>query len=100
MNTHLLIEMVILTLIIALYFTVAAQHDNNSWLKAIVLGVAITLLGLLPGMYGMLGWAVGFAAGIFIIMKVAGQPLSGAFIFLFVVALLQYVVQIGVVKYF
>ncbi len=99
MMTNLFIEIIILFILLLFYFSVANSHDNNNWLRALVLAVAIPTLGLIPNYIGIVGWLIAIVIALVLISKVLGQSFAGSFLFLMIVGLAQYIIQLGIHKF-
>jgi hypothetical protein len=97
---NIFIEIVILFVLILFYFSVSNPNDsNNNWLRALVLGFAIPVLGLLPSYIGIIGWLIAFVVALMLISKSTGQDFGGSLLFLIIIGFVQYIVQLGIYKF-
>lgn len=93
--TNLFIEIIILFVLLVFYFSVANSHNNN-WLRALVLAVALPVLGILPNYMGVIGWIIAIIVALALISKLICQSFSGSLLFLMVLGLVQYIIQLGI----
>jgi len=94
--TNLFIEIIILFILLLFYFSVSNSNDKNNWLRALVLAVAIPVLGFLPKYMGIIGWLIALVFALVLISKVLGQSFAGSLLFLIIVGLAQYIIQLGI----
>lgn len=80
------------------YFSSSNSGDNKNWGRALILAVAIPLASIAPIYFGILGWLVALIIVLVLISKLTGQSVVGSFLFLLVVCLMQYIIQLGVAK--
>lgn len=99
MTTDLIVEIVVLFIILMLYFSSSKTGDGSDVIRALILAVAIPLLGLLPIYIGVFGWLIALIVALVLISKLTGQSLTGSVLFLIVIGLLQYVIQLGISKF-
>ncbi len=99
MMTNLFIEIIILFFLLLFYFSVANSHNNNNWLRALVLAIALPVLGLIPNYIGIVGWLIAFVIALVLISKIIGQSFAGSLLFLMIVGLAQYIIQLGIYKF-
>lgn len=95
----LIVQVVALFIIIYLYLSSAKIGDGNDFISALVLAIAIPLLGILPIYIGVIGWLVAIIVALILISKVTGQSIAGSVLFLIVIGFIQYLVQIGLSRF-
>lgn len=93
------IQIVILFVLLILYFSSTNAGDASNWSRALVISVALPLLGMLPNYLGVIGWLAAIVLSLMLISKILGQSISGSFFFLIILGLLQYLILLGVQKY-
>jgi hypothetical protein len=92
------IQIVILFILLMLYFSATNSGDSNNWGRSLILAVAMPLVGIAPVYFGILGWLVALIIVLVLISKLTAQSITGSLLFLIVIGLAQYVIQIGLVK--
>ncbi len=96
---NIIIEIVILFVLLLFYFSVSNPDDSNNWSRALVLGVTLPVLGLLPNYMGIIGWLIALIVALILISKSMGQSFSGSLLFLIIIGLVQYIIQLGIYKF-
>ncbi len=94
-----LIEIIILFILLFFYFSISNPHENNNWLDALVLAIALPLLGFIPNYMGIIGWFIAIVIALVLISKLLGQSFSGSLLFLMIIGLVQYIIQLGIYKF-
>ena len=98
--TNLFLEIIILFILLLIYFSTTNSRDNNNWLRAVVLAIAIPLLiDFLPSYIGILGWFIGIIIILVLISKMLGQSITGSLLFLLVIGIVEYIIRIGIYQY-
>ena len=93
---NLFIEIGILFALLLFYFSASSPSDKNNWLRALILAVTIPVLGLLPNYMGIIGWLIALVIALVLISKSLGQSFAGSLLFLIVIGLVQYIIQLGI----
>ncbi|MEI6345620.1 MAG: hypothetical protein WCO79_00045 [bacterium] len=96
---NVIIQIVALFVALVAYFSMLNAQDKNNWVRALVLAVAIPLLGLLPVFMGGWGWLIGFVVALLLVSKVLGESFGGSLLFLIGIGIVQTVVQLVVNKF-
>ncbi len=99
LTTNLFIEIGILFVLLLVYLSAFNSKDQNNWLRALVLAIALPVLSFIPIYVGIIGWLIAIIVAIVLISKVLGQSFAGAFLFLMIFGLVQHVVQLGIHKF-
>jgi hypothetical protein len=73
--------------------------DASGFVKSLVLAVGLTLLALIPQYLGIVGWLVALVGSLILISKTLGQTIVGSFLFLLVLGLAQYFVELAILKF-
>lgn len=94
MATNIFIEAVILFVVIFSYLAVANARDTSNWLRALLLAVAIPILGLLPNYFGAIGWLIAIVLALTLISKSLGYSIPGSFLFLMMVGIVEYIIRL------
>jgi len=97
---NVILQIVILFIVLLGYFSMLNAQDKSNFVRALVLAVAIPLLGLLPVVMGGWGWLIGLAGALLLVSKVVGESFGGSLLFLIGIGIVQTVVQLVVGKFF
>ncbi len=96
---NIVIQIITLFIVLVGYFSVLNSQDKNNFVRALLLAVAIPLLGMLPVFLGGWGWLIGFVGALLVISKVLGESFGGSLLFLIGIGIVQTVIQFVVGKF-
>lgn len=95
---NLIIEIVIIFILLILYFSSKGTMEKADWGRALVLAIALPIFSLIPNYLGMLGWLIAVILSLIIISKATGQSIIGSVLFLIVLGIILYFVELGIHK--
>lgn len=95
---NIVIQIITLFIVLVGYFSILNSQDKNNFVRALLLAVAIPLLGMLPVFLGGWGWLIGFVGALLVISKVLGESFGGSLLFLIGIGIVQTVIQFVVGK--
>ncbi len=96
---NIVIQIITLFNVLVGYFSILNSQDKNNFVRALLLAVAIPLLGMLPVFLGGWGWLIGFVGALLVISKVLGESFGGSLLFLIGIGIVQTVIQFVVGKF-
>ncbi len=96
---NIVIQIITLFIVLVGYFSILNSQDKNNFVRALLLAVAIPLLGMLPVFLGGWGWLIGFVGALLVISKVLGESFGGSLLFLIGIGIVQTVIQFVVGKF-
>lgn len=94
-----IIQAVVLFILTMLYLFSFNSGDNSNWGKALLLAIALPSLAIIPDYLGVIGWFIALSLSLWLISKVLGQSISGSFLILIVLGLVEYLVLLGIHRY-
>ena len=97
--TELFIQIAVLFFIFIVYFSASDVKDENNWMRALILSMAIPVLGTLPIYIGIFGWIVAVVVSIVLVAKMLGESILGATFYVIILGIIMYITQISVHSY-
>ncbi len=80
-------------------FALLHQNEEGWFGRTILVSILLGLVSFTP-FYGIPGYVAGIIIAFITLIKIQKYSILGSFLFLIVIELLSYIIQLGIVKYF